>query len=59
MKSSTENKIKGKLHESKGKAKQVAGVVTDDPKLQSEGELEELRGKLQQQLGEIAKKLEK
>ena len=59
MKSSTENKIKGKLHESKGKAKQVAGVVTDDPKLQSEGELEELRGKLQQQLGEIGKKLEK
>lgn len=59
MKSSTENKINGKIHESKGKAKQVAGVVTDNVALQSEGELEELRGKLQQQLGEIAKKLEK
>ena len=59
MKSSTENNIKGKIHETKGKAKQVAGVVADDPVLQSEGELEELRGKLQQQLADIGKKLEK
>ena len=59
MKSSTENKIKGKILETKGKAKQVAGVLSDDPVLQSEGELEELRAKLQQQLGEIGKKLGK
>jgi uncharacterized protein YjbJ (UPF0337 family) len=59
MKTSTKNEINGKLHEAKGKAIQVAGVIADDPALLSEGELEKLRGKLQQELSAIGKKLEK
>lgn len=59
MKNSTKNNIEGKLHETKGKAKEVAGIVVNDPVLETEGEMEQLAGKLQQQLGEIEKKLKK
>lgn len=59
MKTSTKNNIEGKAHEAKGKAKQAAGILVDDPVLASEGELEKLSGQLQQGLAAIGKKLEK
>ena len=36
MKSSTKDKVKGTLHEAKGKAKEMAGKITDNPKLEAE-----------------------
>ena len=47
MSPSSKDQIKGKFHEVKGKAKQAAGQVTDNPKLESEGQGEKLAGKIQ------------
>ena len=35
MKSSTKDKAEGKFHEAKGKIKEVAGEITDNPKLET------------------------
>jgi uncharacterized protein YjbJ (UPF0337 family) len=53
MKSSTRDKAEGKLHEIKGKVKEVAGKLTDDPKLEAEGADEKLAGKVQGKIGQI------
>jgi uncharacterized protein YjbJ (UPF0337 family) len=44
MKSSTNDLAKGKLHEVKGKVKEAAGKLTDNPKLQVEGTVEKIAG---------------
>jgi uncharacterized protein YjbJ (UPF0337 family) len=53
MKPSTKDRIKGKFHEVKGKAKEKAGQVTNNPDLESEGRSENLAGKVQKKLGQI------
>ena len=53
MKPSTKDQIKGKFHEVKGKAKEKAGQVTNNPDLESEGRSENLAGKVQKKLGQI------
>jgi uncharacterized protein YjbJ (UPF0337 family) len=53
MKSSTRDKAEGKLHEVKGKVKEVAGKLTDNPKLEAEGSGEKLAGKVQGKIGKI------
>jgi uncharacterized protein YjbJ (UPF0337 family) len=57
MKSSTRDKAEGKLHEVKGKVKEAAGKLTDDPKLEAEGAGEKLAGKVQGKIGQIKKVL--
>jgi uncharacterized protein YjbJ (UPF0337 family) len=57
MKSSTRDKAEGKLHEVKGKVKEVAGKLTDNPKLEAEGAGEKLAGKVQGEIGQIKKVL--
>ena len=47
MKSSTQDQVEGTLHEIKGKVKEVAGQVTNNPNLTTEGQVEELAGKVQ------------
>jgi len=47
MKSSTKDQIKGKFHEVKGKVKEKAGQVINNPDLESEGQSENLSGKVQ------------
>ena len=47
MKSSTKDQAKGKFHEVKGKIKEVAGDLTDNPKLEAEGMTEKITGKVQ------------
>jgi uncharacterized protein YjbJ (UPF0337 family) len=59
MKSSTRDKAEGKLHEVKGKAKELAGKLTDNPKLEAEGTGEKLAGKAQGKLGQVKKVLGK
>jgi len=55
MKSSMKDKVKGTLHEAKGKAKEMAGEITDNPKLEAEGKAENIAGKVQVKLGQVKK----
>jgi len=59
MKPSTKDRIEGKLHELKGKVKQTAGRVTNNPNLEAEGQAEKVGGKIQKKVGQIEKVLEK
>jgi len=43
----------------KGKVKEKAGQVTDNPNLEAEGLAEQLAGKVQNKVGQIEKVLEK
>jgi uncharacterized protein YjbJ (UPF0337 family) len=59
MKPSTKDHIEGKFHEVKGKVKEKAGQVTNNPDLESEGKSENLSGKVQNKVGEIKEVFEK
>jgi uncharacterized protein YjbJ (UPF0337 family) len=59
MKSSTTDQVEGKLHEIKGKVKQAAGQVTNNPNLTNKGQAEALAGKVQQKVGQVKKVFEK
>jgi uncharacterized protein YjbJ (UPF0337 family) len=59
MKPSTTDQIQGKLHEMKGKAKQKAGQVTNNPNLAADGQDEKIAGVIQKKIGQIEKVLEK
>ncbi len=59
MKSSMKDKVEGMFHEAKGKAKEVAGKITDDPKLEAEGTSEKTAGKVQEKIGQVKKVLGK
>ena len=59
MKASTKDQAEGTFHELKGKVKEVAGKLSDNPKLEGEGLGEELAGKVQTKVGQIEKVLEK
>jgi uncharacterized protein YjbJ (UPF0337 family) len=39
------------FHEVKGKIKEVAGKLSDNPKLQAEGIVEKISGKVQEKIG--------
>ena len=55
MLDSTKQQLEGKLHETKGKAKEQAGKMTNDPELESEGRTEKVAGIVQKKLGEMEK----
>ena len=57
MKSSIRDKAEGTFHEAKGKVKELAGKVTDDPTLEAEGKAEKIAGKVQAKIGEVKKVL--
>jgi uncharacterized protein YjbJ (UPF0337 family) len=59
MSPSSKDRIQGKFHEVKGKAKQAAGQVTNNPNLEAEGQAEKITGKIQKKVGQIEKLLEK
>jgi len=59
MKPSTEDQIKGTVHEVKGAAKEKLGHVINNPGLQAEGQDEKLAGKIQTKVGQVEKVLEK
>jgi len=59
MKSSIRDKAEGTFHEAKGKVKEVAGKITDNPKLEAEGTGEKLAGKVQEKIGQVKKVLGK
>ena len=57
MKSSMKDKVEGTFHEAKGKVKEVAGKITDNPKLAAEGTGEKIDGKVQEKIGQVKKVL--
>ena len=59
MKSSTKDQAKGTFHELKGKVKEVAGKLSDNPKLEGEGLCEKIAGNVQKKVGQVEKVLEK
>jgi len=59
MKSSIRDKAEGTFHEVKGKVKEVAGKLSDNPKLKAEGTVEKMAGKAQGKIGKVKKVLGK
>ena len=59
MNPGTNDRIEGKFHEVKGRIKETVGQVTNNPDLESEGQVENLGGKVQQKVGQAEKVLEK
>ena len=57
MKSSTKDQAEGKFHQVNGKIKEVAGDLTDNPKLEDEGTDEKIAGKVQEKVGQVKKVL--
>ncbi|MDQ7788355.1 MAG: CsbD family protein [Thermodesulfovibrionales bacterium] len=57
MKSSTKDTVKGTFHEAKGKAKEMAGKITDNLKLEAKGKAEKISGKAQKKIGQVKKVL--
>jgi uncharacterized protein YjbJ (UPF0337 family) len=53
MKPSTKGQVQGKLHELKGKTKEKAGQLTNNPSLTAEGKNEKLAGKVQKKIGQV------
>jgi uncharacterized protein YjbJ (UPF0337 family) len=59
MKSSTKDQVEGKIHEVKGTIKEIAGKLSDNPKLEGEGTGEKIAGKVQSKVGQVKKVLGK
>jgi uncharacterized protein YjbJ (UPF0337 family) len=55
MKPSTEDEVKGTLHEVKGTIKETVEEATTDPNLEISGIVEKQAGKLQQIIGSAEK----
>jgi uncharacterized protein YjbJ (UPF0337 family) len=58
MKPSTNDQVEGKFHELKGKVKEKAGQVTNNPNLEADGQNENLAGKIQKKVGQVEKVVE-
>jgi uncharacterized protein YjbJ (UPF0337 family) len=59
MRPSTKNEIAGKVHEVKGRIKEKAGRLTNDPDLEGEGLGEKVAGTVQKKIGQLQKVVEK
>jgi uncharacterized protein YjbJ (UPF0337 family) len=55
VKPGTQDQVEGKLHDVKGKVKQEAGKLINDPELEADGEEEEIAGKIQNKVGQVKK----
>ena len=53
MKSSTRDEAEGKLHQGKGKVKEVGGRAVNDPEMEAEGKVEKLGGVVQEKVGDV------
>jgi uncharacterized protein YjbJ (UPF0337 family) len=59
MKPSTKDEVAGKVHELKGKIKEKAGQLTNNPDLEDEGTVEKISGKIQHKIGQVEEVIEK
>ena len=55
MKSSTKDQMEGKFHQVKGKLKEMAGELSDNPELEAEGAGEKIAGEVQEKIGQVKK----
>ncbi|MBF0100669.1 MAG: CsbD family protein [Desulfobacterales bacterium] len=55
MKSSIRDNAEGKMHQAKGKIKEVAGKIVGNRDLEAKGKHENLEGKAQEKIGEFKK----
>ena len=58
MKASTKDQVEGAIRELKGRVKEIAGELTDNPALAAEGSDEKIAGKVQEKIGQIKKVFE-
>jgi uncharacterized protein YjbJ (UPF0337 family) len=59
MKSSTKDQAEGMFHKLKGTAREIAGILSDNPELEVEGIDEKTAGKIQEKIGQVKKVLGK
>ena len=59
MKSSTKDRAEGTLHQIKGKLKEIAGELSDNPKLEAAGTYEKISGIVQHKIGQVKRGLGK
>jgi len=59
MKSGARDEAEGRWHKVKGKVKEIAGELSDDPNLEAEGTNEKIAGKVQEKIGQVKKVLGK
>jgi uncharacterized protein YjbJ (UPF0337 family) len=59
MKSGAKDQAEGGFHKVKGKLKEIAGELSDNPKLEAEGAAEKIAGKVQEKIGQVKKVLGK
>ena len=53
MKSGAKDQAEGTFHQLKGKIKEVAGELSDNPKLEAEGADEKIAGNAQKKVGQV------
>ena len=59
MKSSIRDKAEGTVRQMKGKVKEIAGKLSDNPKLEAEGTVETIAGKVQKKISQVKEVLGK
>ena len=59
MKSGTKDQAEGRFHEVKGKLREIAGKLSDNPKLEAAGRYEKISGIVQHKIGQVKKDLGK
>jgi uncharacterized protein YjbJ (UPF0337 family) len=59
LKSSTKDQAEGMFHRVKGKLKETAGELSDNPELEAEGTDEKIAGRVQEKIGQVKKVLGK
>ena len=57
MRSSTQDQMEGTFHQMKGRIKEIAGELTDNPKLKAAGAYEKMSGIVQERIGQVKKGL--
>lgn len=55
MKSGNRDAAEGSFHQVKGAVKELAGKITDNPKLEARGKVEKAGGKVQEKIGKVKK----
>ena len=57
MRSSTQDQMEGTFHQMKGRIKEIAGELTDNPRLRAAGAYEKMSGIVQERIGQVKKDL--
>ena len=59
MKSSIRDTMEGTGHKAKGIVKETIGKLSDNPRMEVEGTIEKIGGKIQRKSGQVKKNFEK